>query len=59
MENGTSVTIEQLIEDMHEAICATNRHLNRLQKEVEQLRALLEPPAKEQSNTNHTGAINY
>ena len=39
---GTGVLLEQLIEDQHEAICANNRHLNRLQKEIEELKELIE-----------------
>ncbi len=55
---GTGVSLEQLIEDQHEAICANNRHLNRLQKEIEELRALVET-IKAQTTVSHTSGILY
>lgn len=55
---GTGVSLEQLIEDQHEAICANNRHLNRLQKEIEELRALVETMMA-QRKIIHTDAILY
>lgn len=51
---GTGVSLEQLIEDQHEAICANNRHLNRLQKEIEEIKAMLEI-IKAQTVIKHTG----
>jgi hypothetical protein len=50
---GTGVSLEQLIEDQHEAICANNRHLSRLQKEIEELKVLVEA-IKEQRTINRT-----
>lgn len=55
---GTGVSLEQLIEDQHEAICANNRHLNRLQKEIEELRVLVEA-IKAQTTINNTGGTLY